>query len=188
MEGLGESFLEFLGQGRRGAEGDGGFAELVIERSNVVATGGRFVGQYNIQSVRGELGDQIIQFPLPADDLSGASQTENGSQDLVGDEFGQRIGHTDVQADRFGGRALLDRVGEFLTEGKDLVGVAQRDLTCVGEHIRSTLAAEEFFAEITFEFGDLSRDGGGAKHSFFPPPGGDCPRGQPPKSSADDEN
>jgi len=135
-----------------------------------------FVGEHQVEPVRGELHEQVFHLAFAANDMHGLGQGEDGLEDFVGHKLGEGIHHADVEAERLGTRTLLHRVHHFPAEGENFLGETQHDLAGVGERVAAALAAEKFFAEGGFQFPDLLRDGrlrnvqrgGGAREAAFP--------------------
>ena len=64
--------------------------------------------------MRGELAEQVVDFTFAADYVDGIIVGEYGAEDLVGDEFGQSVGDTDMEAHGLRGGAPLDCVTQFV--------------------------------------------------------------------------
>ena len=69
--------------------------EQVAEGLDPEVRGQRRVGQHQVQRVHGELGDEALEAPFAADDLDAVGRAQGRLEQVVNDEFGQRIGDAD---------------------------------------------------------------------------------------------
>ena len=79
------------------------------------------------------MAEQVGHFAFAADGLDGLLQFENGFDDFVTHQFGQRVGDADVDAQRTRRGLLPGGVEEFLAQRKYFLGVAQHAMAGLGQ-------------------------------------------------------
>jgi hypothetical protein len=138
------------------------------------------VGDHEIKSVNGEHGEEALRLAFCADDLDTLLRFQGGLDEAVGDEFGDGVSDSDLQAQGASRGTVFERVLHLAAEGKDFFGVAVNDTPHVGEDEAAALALEELLSQGIFEFANLAADGwlcepklvaGLGNTAFF----GDCP-------------
>ena len=77
---LGKLRLSFAASFLLRAKGRAGFAQRMVEGLEVGAAGRRFVGQHDVQPMRGELRQQVLQFALAADHMDGLRHRKTGAR------------------------------------------------------------------------------------------------------------
>ena len=143
-----------------GEEGDGAFAEVVVEGSDADGGADGRIGEDDVEGVAGEFGEKAVDLVLVAGESDGFVEFESGFEEGGGDSFGEGVGDADTDVARFAGGPAVDDVDELLSGGEDAVGVGEDAPAVFGEDEIASTAGEEGEAGGFLERADLSADGG----------------------------
>ena len=130
----------------------------MVKRAHVEAFGHGLIRNDQVQPVQRELCQQIRKFALAGHHANGDGQGQCGFEQPVHHGFVHGIGHTHAKfLHCLSAMGLAHRSFQLAAQGKNLIGIAQRQTAGFGQLHGAATFLEEFVPQFFFEQSDLSR-------------------------------
>jgi hypothetical protein len=133
---LGKSLGKLAEQLRRSTKSDATGAQGVTEGFHLRTRGRRLVGKKDVETMRPQLPEQILQLALTTDEVHRRLVFEERPQDLEREQLWKGIHHPDMQPERFWQRTPLGRGDKLPAQAKNLFRIPLHHPTKFGDDNR----------------------------------------------------